>query len=157
MKRLLILPGGFEPSHLASVDSFSCKLPGCWFSPECFPADIPGHPFLSVFSRLPIQELLAALESDGKYDSSAGPSAAVTWLAGGGRGRRENLQDPHTMQHAPHVPTQTHFIDVAPKFQPAPGWLVVWNSTTMHEQSQPLLRELTSDSPWRTQMGVVAP
>lgn len=107
MKRLLILPGGFEPSHLASVDSFSVSS-RCWFSPECFPADIPGHSFLSSADQ-PDPELLAALESDGKYDSSAGPSAAVTWLAGGGRGRRENIQTTHNATRSLTVPTQTHF------------------------------------------------
>ena len=107
MKRLLILPGGFEPSHLASVDSFSVSS-RCWFSPECFPADIPGHSFLSSADQ-PDPELLAALESDGKYDSSAGPSAAATWLAGGGRGQRENLQTTHNATRSLTVPTQTHF------------------------------------------------
>ena len=57
----------------------------------------------------PDPELLAALESDGKYDSSAGPFAAVTWLAGGGRGRREKPQTTHNATRSLTVPTQTHF------------------------------------------------
>ena len=80
----------------------------CLHSKGSFPADIPGHSFLSSADQ-PDPELLAALESDGKCDSSAGPSAAVTWLAGGGRGRREKLQTTHSATHSLTVPTQTHF------------------------------------------------
>lgn len=57
-------------------------------SPGCFLADIPDHSFLSSGDQ-PDLELLAALESGGRYDSSAGPSAAVIWLASGKKGQRK--------------------------------------------------------------------
>lgn len=58
----------------------------CWPSPECFPADTPGHFFLSS-ADLPGPAPPAALASGGRCGSSAGPSAAAAWLAGKGRGR----------------------------------------------------------------------
>jgi hypothetical protein len=64
----------------------------CRSSPECFPADTPDHFFLSSADQ-PDLELLAALESVGKCGSSAGPSAAVTWLASE-ESTRERLNTP---------------------------------------------------------------
>lgn len=58
----------------------------CWPSPECFPADTPGHFFLSS-ADLPGPAPPAVLASGGRCGSSAGPSAAAAWLAGKGRGR----------------------------------------------------------------------
>lgn len=63
----------------------------CWPSPECFPADTPGRSFQSS-ADLPGPVPPAALASGGRCGSSAGPSAAAAWLAGGwGRGGDKRL------------------------------------------------------------------
>lgn len=87
LERPTVSPDGSQPSCFASGDNFQVKSL-YQFSPECFLADIPDRSFLSSAGQ-PDLELPGALESDGKYDSSAGPSAAVIWLASGKKGQRK--------------------------------------------------------------------
>lgn len=112
----------------------------CQLSPECFLADIPDRSFLSSADQ-PDLELLAALESDGKYGSSAGPSAAVAWLASGKKGQSKARQPP---QHNffPHCSYyQTNF---RPSTKSSASEIIsFWNYQRMHAQLNRICTELS--------------
>lgn len=75
-----------EGRKMEEEEATAVRSAPCWPSPECFPADIPGH-FFPSSADLPCPAPPAALASGGRCGSSAGPSAAAAWLAGRGRER----------------------------------------------------------------------
>lgn len=75
-----------EGRKMEEEEATAVRSAPCWPSPECFPADTPGHSFPSSADP-PGPAPPAALGSGGRCGSSAGPSAAAAWLAGRGRER----------------------------------------------------------------------